>query len=678
MKSFWILVLPVILFFSLSGCESQEALEPIKHPRFGVALVQEVSEKGVQFGANVFEIGSQEVIEYGFVYSKNNINPKTTMDDMVSVKGRPGDYFELFANHSLQVGQKYYVAAFMKTEDLVIYSKSEEFVSQGSDGFLITSVEWPEKIYKFQSLTIKGQRLSRSLSNYQVKIDQYNVSFSLLDSNTLIVDLPSQLLTETTGKEKEVELNLQVAGKSFTQKKIVTFQEPVFEKLPLQLINFDQEVVIKGDFLDLGEIGLKYNSILRSSLSISNKNEFRFFPYKDYVMGEHDVLDPDVIVTVRGVEYNLGKVFKIKPTQLLDSEIVFKNNRFVLRGSNFSTRSGPEDNQFIGETGERLNFVVEKAYPDSLIINLQSMEYSGRDFSFQVKNFGSLSNSVKVKVEIPGIRLKSSGLKHYIEDIRGIIQQGDFGYAITSKYIFQYDFSSLPIQIQQISTLPSYSSIYGHSIISATESYFVVGGGISIDRSSSPVYLYSIENKQWENLSLLPTSNSSFSRIYEVNDGIVFEGGITYSENSSERIDNNERWLYSIREKKWKQLASTQTIGSSTLFSLGQQHFGIFYNEMNGNRELYQKTGMEDSWQFVKKVDVSLGGIIQDNPMVIDNKVYFSSIYHPIVEFDLMTKNFRNIGNMSAEPHNYPMFRKGKSLWFIFGNSIYDFRPDLL
>lgn len=671
MKSFWILVLPVILFFSLSGCESQEALEPIKHPRFGVALVQEVSEKGVQFGANVFEIGSQEVIEYGFVYSKNNINPKTTMDDMVSIKGRPGDYFELFANHSLQVGQKYYVAAFMKTEDLVIYSKSEEFVSQGSDGFLITSVEWPEKIYKFQSLTIKGQRLSRSLSNYQVKIDQYNVSFSLLDSNTLIVDLPSQLLTETTGKEKEVELNLQVAGKSFTQKKIVTFQEPVFEKLPLQLINFDQEVVIKGDFLDLGEITIKIGEREKKGQS-AQKNEMKFRPYLD--MGFlPSPFEQEVVFTVRGQSYFLGNIFKINGPKISSEVVRLSKNSPIIPALNFDI-SNWQEVKFLDENGLEILLPKTKASTNGIEVDLNWAVFPSRKFNMQFSSFGLVSNFAEVEVNTPVVAVQVGQRSYDYEKSDPALIYGGNAVILTKSGIIEETLDG-EFEQRKISDLPINLTQRYQYIFQAVKNGFVIGGGGSSQMVGfKDIYFYSIPLSRWERLPDLPELINRFKFVTSTGDYLVFEDpGILFEE------AKKQTWALNIKSGSWEKI-SDSTLGFyyGQTFYLDDEVFRFGFEGSQSHRGLY-RMGPDLIWSLYMALPMVTETSDFSTPILLDGNLFvYSSFRNQLWEISVASKEVKGFSFSGSRVAGVVPAVYGRGFYLLSNGSAHgDIRPDL-
>jgi hypothetical protein len=163
------LVLSILSVSLFSGCQKEEDVKPATNPRFSVAFIQEIDESGVQFAANVFDHGSDEILEYGFVYSQTAV-PLVEKDEVVRESGKPGQVFELKGIHSMKVGNQYQVAAFMKTSKGIVYSKVISFISKGSLGFIFSEFVSPDLVYFGDTVVVKGSNFSKSLSNYRVMV----------------------------------------------------------------------------------------------------------------------------------------------------------------------------------------------------------------------------------------------------------------------------------------------------------------------------------------------------------------------------------------------------------------------------------------------------------------------------------------------------------------------------
>ncbi|EMS35206.1 hypothetical protein C943_02281 [Mariniradius saccharolyticus AK6] len=119
----------IILFvLFLSACAEVE-LAPRKNPRLSAATVQKIDPVSVRFAAKVYDYGTQEVVEYGFVY---NDKPTPRVGDGITISraGKPDDFFELETAHTMVPGRKYLLVAFMRTTNGITYSGIVEFVNQ--------------------------------------------------------------------------------------------------------------------------------------------------------------------------------------------------------------------------------------------------------------------------------------------------------------------------------------------------------------------------------------------------------------------------------------------------------------------------------------------------------------------------------------------------------------------
>lgn len=667
--------LALIGMFFLWSCE-EETLEPRTNPRFSVTIVQEISADGVQFGANIYDYGNEEILEYGFVYTQNAGVPNLSQDDYVTGQGRPGERFELVANHSMTIGKKYYVSAFLKTSTSLVFSKSIEFISQGSEGFIVESVEWPELIYKAQNLVVKGRRFSKQRANYKVKIGQFDIYPNLVDSTTLLLPLPEGILTQTTGQDIEMEFRLEISEKVYTERKVLKFQEPVFEILPLQQINLDGEVLIKGDFLDVGAVGLRFNGQL---LPIANpsKNEIKFKPYPSLFFPSNGVSNPELILEARGIQYSLGVVFELNPSRLVTSPIVFDQEKNFIVGENFNTKE-LSANRFVDQFGVELSWPYEIISSELLAVYPRNSLFSSREFSVRVKNFGKYSNPVNLRLDFAEVRLFSSGRVEGAIEIGPSTTLNGKGYSLTSAGIIE---ESLDIGFSNkiLAPLPDKWFNFSYQVKLFKSGLFIFGGGV--DEQQKPkqkLYSYSIQFGKWEELTDLPNGNFSFTRIHEVSDGIIFEQG--YKPGTNFFIEaNQERWHFSVQNRTWKRLPDTEIEEGQTVLTFNYKgaSYAFGMNSTNISRELQRYDEASAKWSRVA-IAPSIWRSAYANPLILDGKIFVFQPFSESVEFDLENFSFRTIGS-SGDTGGDAAFVKGKSIYKVpVEGIVYDFRPDLL
>jgi hypothetical protein len=616
----------------LISCE-EETLEPRTNPRFSVTIVQEISSSGVQLGADIYDYGDEEILEYGFVYTQSSSAPDLNRDDYVSRLGRPDARFELVANHSMTLGKKYYVSAFLKTANSLVFSKSMEFVSQGSEGFIINFIEWPELIYKDQKLVVKGRLFSKQRDNYKIKLGLFDLYPDPVDSNTFTINLPIGLLTQTTGQNLETELKIEINEKSYTERRVLKFQEPVFENQSIQRINSDEEVVIKGDYLDLGSINLKIGDQQLVGLTAS-RNELGFFPFKNSSV-EPTIAEPEVTFIVRGKSYPLGKVFGLNGPKISENKVILSRQSQVIPAVNVNFNQ-PSDIKFFNEGGEEIKLDVQEASSSGITVNTLEGIYPGRNFKMQLKSFGVLSNFGEFEIANPVVltKVKKQPVSFSNEDLALVANEN--AYVLTGEGIIEVTLGG-EFKQRKIADLPSNFGQRFQFIKQIVGDGFVLGGGGSIN--SQPfydLYYFSLENLNWERLPDLPAPFTSFTGVTSKNGFLVFEGARKLFDEAI-----SEKWILNRQTKVWERLPvpGDRYLVIQTFYSEGET-FLYGFNLTDNKRAIYR---MRDdfSWELhIENPSSNSPGF--STPIVFNGKYYIlSNFQFSLTEVDLSTKSIR-------------------------------------
>lgn len=658
----------LVMLSMLVACET-ETLDPRTNPRFSVALIQEVSTDGLQVGASIYDFGGEEILEYGFVYSENSASPNIKTDDFISKKGMPQSYFELLANHSLILGKKYYVAAFLRTSTNLVYSKSMDFVSQGSEGFIVNSVEWPEVIYRGQKLLVKGSRFSKQKSNYRIRMGAFEVYPDELDSNSFTINIPLGLLTQTTGQDVETELKIEIGEKIYSQKRLLKFKEPVFVSLPIQKISTDQEVVIQGDFLDLGTVNLKIGEKEITGLSAS-QNELRFFPFKNSGINPTQS-EPDITFTIRGKSYPLGKVFGLKGPEIKGDKVVLNKNSQSIPAVNFNLGDIGDIN-FFDKEGKEVKLPITGLDASSIQVDALNGIYPSREFSMQLKSFGLSSNFVQVEVSNPVVQITASDRSYQYSRNNPALVSGGNAYVLTDTGVIKESLDGTFRQ-QKIVDLPFKDRWV--SINQAVEGGFVYGGGINY--SSEPqfdLYYFSPERSYWEKLPDLPQPFNSFETVTSKDGYLIFEKALKQTDEV-----HGERWKLNLLTKTWEKLPldSKRFIVFQRFYDRGDSYFyGLEYS--SENKAIYK---MKDdfSWELHLEIPVNYETPDFTAPVVIGGNYYIlSERRNTMVAIDLNLKSFRTyIFPYYSYQGAVPVVRSEGIV--ILSNSDYhlDIRPEL-
>lgn len=657
---FWVIL--------LVSCE-KETLEPRTNPRFSVTIIQEISSSGVQFGADIYDYGDEEILEYGFVYTQSTGAPNLNQDDYIGAQGRPDAHFELVANHSMTLGKKYYVSAFLRTSTSLVFSEAMEFESQGSEGFIINSIEWPDLIYRDQKLLVKGQRFSKQRANYKIKLGQFEAYPDLLDSNTFTIELPLGLLTQTTGQDIEIELRIEINEKTYTEKRVLKFQEPVFESRAVQKINLGDEVMIAGDFFDLGQARLICQGQLYKDYEVS-KTQIRFNPYMEFGFPKEGELNPMVYFEIRGQRYEVGRIFEINPSYLDQKEISLKNGLNYITGRNFNFLDLSE-NRMEDQYGNIYTWNSQLISGDTIQVYPDEYRFPEREFSIRMKNFGQYSNFVPVKLMMPVVRRMTSQRIFYNNWVHSAAFFNNKGYVFTREGVFEESLEN-GFENKLIAELPDRTLIA--EIVTSVSDRFIFGGGIDEDRMiRKKLYSFSLQSKKWEALPDLPNGNYNFSKIYQVSNGLIFEAGFKV-EPILDVVANGERWHLSLPGKVWTRLADVDfdDSGSYAIFYQGGLTYALKNNwDSESTLERYDESS--GSWIFLSRIAT---GPPIPNGAILNNKLYLVGGEGYLVEIDLSTFSTKGYYHPYSGWNSAKVFSKGNSLFVLGEYSVFDVQPD--
>ena len=120
-----------ILAFILTDCDNHE-FPKTPYPNVRTSPVTNISASGATFTGEVSNSENSSIISHGFVWTvwKNN-NPEIGPNDSVELGNLMGDdtfYYHL--NKTLNGSQEYYVRAFVKTKDYIVFGEEVSFKSK--------------------------------------------------------------------------------------------------------------------------------------------------------------------------------------------------------------------------------------------------------------------------------------------------------------------------------------------------------------------------------------------------------------------------------------------------------------------------------------------------------------------------------------------------------------------
>jgi hypothetical protein len=207
----------IILTLLTFGCvQEEQPLSPIKNPILVTMEVTNVTSEGATLNASIEELGTnQNVKSYGFIWSENPkpiINTTYTSVFAFTSKIKRGMYSKLIAS-DLTLNWKYYVRAFVQTDDKIIYGNVVQFISNGGIPPVILNFT-PKEGFDGTEVVLVGKNFSRSISGNRVLFG-YSTATVLFASDTLL-----RVKSPQINELGYYSISIEVAGKqTFTTDK---------------------------------------------------------------------------------------------------------------------------------------------------------------------------------------------------------------------------------------------------------------------------------------------------------------------------------------------------------------------------------------------------------------------------------------------------------------------------
>lgn len=176
-----------IIFFANYSCKKEAVLEPTEYP-FVITYYPVINEEGAAFSADLVNLGNQNIIKYGFVWSENN-NPTTLDNKMLFENDAKKGIYTYTLNSGLAKGQTYNIRSYILTEQYEVYGNIKSFISLGS---------LPPEIINFDpkygpigtQVAIDGKNFALSKSGNIVKFGNTEAIVDSVTENKLFVTIP--------------------------------------------------------------------------------------------------------------------------------------------------------------------------------------------------------------------------------------------------------------------------------------------------------------------------------------------------------------------------------------------------------------------------------------------------------------------------------------------------------
>jgi N-acetylneuraminic acid mutarotase len=532
----------IIFLALLVSCEN---IREYEYPLIQTGDITDIDSTGAVFNAKIADLGKEKVDEYGFVWdTKQEPDILRSEKYKISTLPKTGAVKEHIST-TLKNGVKYYVRAFIKSNNYLTYGKEVSFTSSGSEAAVIDDFE-PKVGNLGDTVLIFGKNFSYILSNNIVQFNQFKASVISATQDTLMIIVPQGL------NSKSSIISVSIQGKE-------ALSDSEYNLITLELSDFQAKTASFRSRINLS--GKNFNSNPQSLHVYFDKFEAAIVELSDQnlIVTVPDSLDKKscmIRVKMNNITNSFSEYFNLKTVTLTDftPKVAVTGATISLTGQDFSPVI--KNNKV---TIGGLNSTVTYASTSELKVTLPKQDigyYQDRNSEIIVEVLGdNIKYSEKLLINDKWFRLKNS-------------------------------------PISKIAP-PDYASNY------ALTNCFVSNGKAYIGMNNrSEFWEFNPYNGGWKRLSDFP----GLHRWYGT--GFAIENKIYYGTGSSDQKDLNDWWVYDIGSDSWS--AKTSFPGTArtgaVAFSIGNSGYlgtGFdwgFNSSLRGYNDFWKYNPADDSW----------------------------------------------------------------------------------
>jgi N-acetylneuraminic acid mutarotase len=192
----------IILLLVFISCKKDDKYN---FPLIFLGEVTNINSSGATFNLQLTDLGKSKIIDFGFVWNHSSI-PSLGNAEQYSIQSTPEvKTYSVPITTTLISGTKYYIRAFIKNSEGIVYSKELSFTALGSLAPKINDF-YPLTGYFGDTVIINGSNFSYILSNNTVVFDNCQAQVIYSNQDTLKILVPSAL------NKTHSKISVEIAG----------------------------------------------------------------------------------------------------------------------------------------------------------------------------------------------------------------------------------------------------------------------------------------------------------------------------------------------------------------------------------------------------------------------------------------------------------------------------------
>ncbi|MBL7841687.1 MAG: IPT/TIG domain-containing protein [Cyclobacteriaceae bacterium] len=207
------LALFIICLFSLVFCTDQEEIPRQSYPLVSTNSVENITREGADFKGKITRDGNARIIEQGFVWGLFATLSLENSDRAV-FENTKSSTFKVRIETTLEENKTYYVRAYVRTENLVVYGPAVQFVSLGSKAPVITNFK-PSTAQILDTINIEGLGFSYLKTKNEIKFSGQSAQVVSATDTLLRVIVPAELTLPKSRISVSVSGNIAQTASDF-------------------------------------------------------------------------------------------------------------------------------------------------------------------------------------------------------------------------------------------------------------------------------------------------------------------------------------------------------------------------------------------------------------------------------------------------------------------------------
>ena len=586
----------------------------VKRQEYGSPLVvtgdvTNITKDGAHFNAKIMEMGKNIPTEYGFVWDINPFPILGYAQKHVIHESIKLGVFSSDISTTLVTGVKYYVRAYVKTNDLVSYGKEVAFMSLGSMAPKITDFK-PITANLRDTLLIFGQNFSNKAASNLVNFGNFQATVIKATQDTLWVLVPGALY------EPAVSVTVSIIGNEATSAE-------KFSLIPPAITDFNPKT---------GSIG--------SVVTIFGKN-FKSNPatlivyFDKYIVKPTDIHDNYFNITVPdSLDQQLCN-FKVKMNNLtvvstsqfslgalavtdFNPKIALTGSTIILNGNNFSPIRG---NNIVNIGG--LNAVVTKASVNSLEVTLPLQDvsnYSSRKVLINVKVHGeSKDYTALLEINDKWFRLKNTPITQSPSGytFANCFVSNGLAYIVLNNTSVFWEYDPANDKWKRLADFPGKPRWNGVGFMINGIIYF--GTGTDYKNTLKDWWMYDISSNKWSTRNDFAGEKRYAAVAFQIDNSGYLGTGKVY-ESFSSGNSYSDFWKYTPDNDSWSRIANYPMFESfGSIYGIWYG-FGIVYNNNayvglgnalitgdNYGNWIYKYNPVSNTWQRIANFPLASG-----------------------------------------------------------------------